>query len=1008
MAVYYVDLENGNDALNGTSYANRKKTIASALSASTTNFDEIRVMGNESPTLLGNATWTSDQIETEVTITSVDVSNPYARITLSGTVSHWDAGDWVRIRNSNSWNNGTGSSLLNGLWRISSKISSTQFELDECDTSGATSGGSGNGTALNTTASIVVVDGELVKSYPLNWTVTTIPNPQSGLVELNPDNFSGICHTTYHYYYSFDESTGLRTDLATKSLFVPRPQSSWRLTTRYLNNSYNVLVEEIPYAGYLQTDLSSMTVIRENATGQDNNSYLYSPGFNVQYGTYLGASMYVNTNSYVMFGSSTNVTAVSVSNPSARKICVAAKDNCAKKILRKTEGASPNRVSYLYFEGKVGAPDATAPADLIWEMKFHEAASTSDVTLKDKIEIHVHENSNWSLINLEPSVSGGDSKYGGAGYLIYLSGTPANTSTAIGSLEGPTDVSAFTKISANVKLGNGTIPSGVELRINYGSGSYYSIPIPTDLTTDWISLSYAPGGPLPNNLTSIEIFNTGSEITDLTSIHLSDFTVLSSAVDLDACIGRNIPNETWYKVLSASVKYGKTIFTLAPRPNQDEWAANGLSYLNGENVHLNEKTVYNNVPTYMVKPIPFTSTTVSNKKYKIISGGWDRNDMSTQSGETWITLSGSTNNYFVFTSSSGCELRNFGLSGGCTYRAIECLTGIGDMLLENVHANYNSGDGFYSTNFSGSMFKDCHFVGNTGNGIRLDNSHVILLQNVRSYCNGNGLYQGSTSCSSVDSVDLKIRGNVSYNFFSFGAHASRHHNLDVSAAYGQAPMSYQNSYNNSIYGLKMSRPRISSQVYYSFTGGDGLAVYQSDNTHNNTTFSATGDPKIKLLISNKANPSGTVSNYELLKITSASYIQPTSTTLWNGSTGDCYRFWMFASSVAYAGESRGIRFDLTELPVAGNQLVTVKLYVKSTSALGHIMQMRLDTSSTDIGISDDVVVTVCDGTSSTIDWNLYELSFTPTKNGIAKIIMNYWVTNGTSGVMVYFGGLEVT
>lgn len=58
MAIYYVDLENGVDANNGTTFALRKKTIASACAAAASN-DTIRVMSSPDPINTGiNATFT--------------------------------------------------------------------------------------------------------------------------------------------------------------------------------------------------------------------------------------------------------------------------------------------------------------------------------------------------------------------------------------------------------------------------------------------------------------------------------------------------------------------------------------------------------------------------------------------------------------------------------------------------------------------------------------------------------------------------------------------------------------------------------------------------------------------------------------------------------------------------------------------------------------------------------------------------------------------------------------
>lgn len=61
MATFYLDYEGGNDANDGTTFANRWKTFASgATSARTAPGDTIRIMASPDPTLVGSATWTQD------------------------------------------------------------------------------------------------------------------------------------------------------------------------------------------------------------------------------------------------------------------------------------------------------------------------------------------------------------------------------------------------------------------------------------------------------------------------------------------------------------------------------------------------------------------------------------------------------------------------------------------------------------------------------------------------------------------------------------------------------------------------------------------------------------------------------------------------------------------------------------------------------------------------------------------------------------------------------------
>lgn len=55
MATFYVDFEGGNDANDGLSFANRKKSLTSVSTAA--GGDSIRVMASRAPTTLGSATW---------------------------------------------------------------------------------------------------------------------------------------------------------------------------------------------------------------------------------------------------------------------------------------------------------------------------------------------------------------------------------------------------------------------------------------------------------------------------------------------------------------------------------------------------------------------------------------------------------------------------------------------------------------------------------------------------------------------------------------------------------------------------------------------------------------------------------------------------------------------------------------------------------------------------------------------------------------------------------------
>lgn len=90
MATFYLDYEGGSDAADGTTFANRWKTITSgATAARIAPGDTIRVMGSPAPTSLGiNATWTNKSVTvTLASALNVLITNCDAAWTASANVT---------------------------------------------------------------------------------------------------------------------------------------------------------------------------------------------------------------------------------------------------------------------------------------------------------------------------------------------------------------------------------------------------------------------------------------------------------------------------------------------------------------------------------------------------------------------------------------------------------------------------------------------------------------------------------------------------------------------------------------------------------------------------------------------------------------------------------------------------------------------------------------------------------------------------------------------------------
>lgn len=122
MATFYVDFENGNDANDGTTFANRWKTLTNGATAARIGpGDEIRMMGSPAPTSLGiNATWTSGQQQAAKNITGATNATPIS-ITCAG--HGYSTGDTVVLTSVG------GNTSANGVWEITVTGTDT-FTLD--------------------------------------------------------------------------------------------------------------------------------------------------------------------------------------------------------------------------------------------------------------------------------------------------------------------------------------------------------------------------------------------------------------------------------------------------------------------------------------------------------------------------------------------------------------------------------------------------------------------------------------------------------------------------------------------------------------------------------------------------------------------------------------------------------------------------------------------------------------------------------------------------------------
>lgn len=132
MATYYVDLENGNDANDGLSFANRKKT-PQAVTASPG--DTVRIMASPDATAVGTGTWFTNNSAGNKASSSISAATNTTPIQCTYSNHELTTGDVIMIYS------GTGMTSINGWWQVT-VIDANTFTLNDSSGNGAYSGGS--------------------------------------------------------------------------------------------------------------------------------------------------------------------------------------------------------------------------------------------------------------------------------------------------------------------------------------------------------------------------------------------------------------------------------------------------------------------------------------------------------------------------------------------------------------------------------------------------------------------------------------------------------------------------------------------------------------------------------------------------------------------------------------------------------------------------------------------------------------------------------------------------
>lgn len=268
---------------------------------------------------------------------------------------------------------------------------------------------SGNNPTLNVTVGDTLTFNLSVAGHPFWIKTVAVTNTDSGVTTGTITgtngatsgtlvwNTTGVTPGTYYYICQFHGSMvgTINVQAATTGtqLIIGNIESSAGMLTntarRITTTSNNtVSVSSITFS---EPTTVGLTADSTPSIGMLLNGYDYSNyngfwdvvlPFNINFGSLQTDKVFINTNSYVTFGTrplTQNydwdlMNAYTASEPPMPKIFITAANGTGQKIWTGVAGTTPNRIYQIRFDGSSGYGTASTTSTIIWGMTFYEAS----------------------------------------------------------------------------------------------------------------------------------------------------------------------------------------------------------------------------------------------------------------------------------------------------------------------------------------------------------------------------------------------------------------------------------------------------------------------------------------------------------------------------------------------------------------------------------------------------------------------------------------------------------
>jgi hypothetical protein len=557
------------------------------------------------------------------------------------------------------------------------------------------------------------------------------------------------------------------------------------------------------------------------------------------------------------------------------------------------------------------------------------------------------------------------------------------------------NLSGYQQLSFYIHQTAGSVATSGQLQLKLcsdtaGATAVNTFNIPALGTLNcWHPFTINLGSDLGNSIQSVALYATsdlGAQTILLSNIIACKSSSNADSLSLTSLIGKNTTNESWYPIQSivgtrviidARLSTGTTTSSAGNFTKGYYGTTETINTFKRETIKTPPQASAGNLVNIINDSASHFTPCLS------IEGGYDRTNMSTQSGISFFDgqnglgygiSSGSRASWSFkklgFVRYDRVAVTNTSFTCFKDFYIISCTnnfdlsTATQYCKFENVFSNSNNIGMVTTFGFNIHKFTNCYFQSNNLRGMDIATYNNITFNNC--YINNNG---------SMGVYDNGGGTNTTFNNCSFNnnqGEAIRTQGCGSNIVLNNCTTSNISVYNSLLsFGgsIYLNNCLINESSEFGFYGGGNGRIYCT--THDNT-----------------ANNWFVYCEYGLVR---------PQTSVRYSNTGYA---WSLAPTSDYRRDNYPLDFPISQIAVSANSMVTIKAWMRRTST-GLTFRLRVKGGQI-AGVTNDVISYM---TAAADTWQQVSVSFTPTEAGVVEILAECWGGTTFTG---YIDDLSIT